>query len=434
LNPRLSPEVDAVFHIALAKQPEARFARISAFAEALRQALALPSTGTVTGSTDPTLIGTPPSSISNDVHTSLTLSMEEAQKGTHRVLTLPNGRHISVAVPPDAYNGQVLRLDGLGQPSSSGGPAGALLLKIAITQMETIPVITKREETAPTLAVASPPPLATYVVPPVSPQRHGIPVSVIVLLLVLVLVLGGGGFFYFTKVTSSHINQPNNGTTGSTRNLSSTPPPTATPTNQPTPTATTQSTGGGASNPYTHSGSLMLSDPLTSNNYVWDTGTNNHNASCQFTSQGFEVIQPAQGFFHGCIAKNTNFTNFVYEVQVNMISGDYAGILFCADKTQGTYYYFYIKPDGSYQLQIYSGDQSLSTLTSSSSSAITTGLPSTNLLAVVVQNGNISLYVNETRIATVSDTTYSHGQIGVFTGNDVNSAETIFSNVKVWQL
>ncbi|HVB21775.1 MAG TPA: protein kinase [Ktedonobacteraceae bacterium] len=436
LNPHLPPEVDAVFQIALAKQPEARFARISAFAEALRQALRLPATGTVTTSTDPTLIGISPASISNDVHTSLTLSMEEARKGTQRVLTLPNGRHISVAVPPDAYDGQVLRLDGLGQPSSSGGPVGALLLKIAITQVETIPVITTREETAPTLAMVSPPPPATYEAASVGRQRQGIPVSVAILLLVLVLVLAGGGFLYFTKAPSSQGNQPGTSTTGNTRNLSSTPQHTgtiaATPTNQPTATAT-KSTGG-VPNPYTQSGSLVLSDPLTSNNLGWDTGINNHNASCEFTSQGLQVIQPAQGFFHGCIAKNTDFTNFVYEVQMNMISGDYGGILFCANKTQGTYYYFYIKPGGNYLLQAFSGDSPVRALISGSSSAITTGLPSTNVLAVVVQNGNITLFVNQTRIISMSDATYTHGQIGVFTGNDTNSAETIFSNVKVWQL
>ncbi len=189
-------------------------------------------------------------------------------------------------------------------------------------------------------------------------------------------------------------------------------------------------------NPYTpaHNGTLVLDDALTSNNFAWDTGINSHNASCQFTSQGLDVTQPAQGFFHGCIAKNTDFTNFTYEVQMNMISGDYAGIIFCADKTQGTYYFFQIKPDGSYILKTVSGDQFQGTLTAGSSSAILTGLHSTNTLAVVVQNGTISLYVNETNIANVSDTTYTHGQIGVFTGNDTNAAETVFSRVRVWQL
>jgi serine/threonine protein kinase len=443
LNPRLSPDVDAVFRIALAKQPGARFANVSAFAEALRQALRLDPTGAKATGTDPTLRNIPPPPSGNDIHSSLTITIEEAQRGAHRELTLPNGRHISIVVPPDVFNGQVLRLEGLGQSSPYGGSAGALLLSIAISEMGTLPVISQQEELAKTLAVAPSPLPSSYDTSSASRSRRSFPArgAIMLLVLLLVIVLVGGGFLYFTKVNASNTHLPPTGNSPltpqptSTQSSAATPQPTATtgvtPVPQPTDTPPVQT---GASNPYTHSGSLALNDALTSNNLNWDTGTNNHNASCQFTSQGFEVIQPAQSFFHGCIAKNTDFTNFVYEVQMNMISGDYAGIIFCADKSQGTYYFFYIKPDGSYQLQIYSNDQLLRTLTSGSSSAITTGLPSNNLLAVVVQNGTISLYVNETSIATVNDATYTHGQIGVFTGNDTNSADTIFSNIRVWQL
>lgn len=289
-----------------------------------------------------------------------------------------------------------------------------------------------------------PPSSSPYGATPVAAgrERKGVSNSVVILLIVLVLVLGGGGYLFYTKANPSNTNLSNsNQSHTGTTNLTSTPQqtvttgatPSATPVNQPTAIPTAQPTSGGAPNPYTHSGSLALDDALTGNNYAWDTGTNSHNASCQFTSQGLEVTQPATGFFHGCIAKNTDFTNFTYEVQVNMIAGDYAGITFCADKAQGTYYFFYIKPDGSYALKLFSGDQAQSTLTSNSSSAIVTGLPSNNVLAVVVQNGTITLFVNQTNIAQVSDATYTHGQIGVFTGNDTNAAQTIFSHARVWQ-
>ena len=434
LNPKLPPEVDAVFGVALAKQPEARFASVSAFAEALRQALRLQSSGGITTIDAPTIVRTPPPPAGSDIHTSLAISMAEALTGSRRTLNFPDGRQISVAVPAGVYNGQLLRLEGLGHSSPYGGPAGALLLSIAITPTETIPAITNPEKLSQTIAVAPPPP------PPSLPgassssrQRQGFPASMVILLVVVALLVGlvGGGILYFSRLNSSNTNQGN---------LPSHPQNTVTagvtPTNRANTPATAQISPSVSvsSNPYTHSGTLVLNDPLTGNNYNWVTGTNNHNASCQFTTQGLDVTQPAQGFFHGCIAQNTHFSNFVYEVRVNMISGDYAGITFCADKAQGTYYFFYIKPDGHYVLEIFRGDQPQGTLTSSSSSAIITGLPSTNLLAVVVQNGNISLYVNETNIANVNDATYTQGQIGVFSGNDVNSAEAVFSNTRVWQL
>jgi serine/threonine protein kinase len=437
LNPKLPREVDAVFRVALAKQPEARFASVSAFAEALRQALRLQSTGAITAIDDATFVRTPPPSMGSDIHISLAISMAEALSGTRRTLTFPDGRQINVAVPPGTYHGQVLRLEGLGQPSPYAGPASALLLSIIITPAETIPAITNPEKLSQTIAVAPPPPSLSPSSPGTSSSsiRRGFPTSMVILLVVLALLVGlGGGFLYLTKGNQSNSNQTNSNPGSPTSQPQKTVTTGVTPQNQPDLTATAQANNGASSNPYTHSGSLALNDPLTTNNYSWDTGTNSHNASCQFTGHGFDVTQPTQQFFHGCIAKNTNFSNFVYEVQMNMIAGDYGGIIFCANKAQGTYYFFYIKPDGHYILQIYSGDQLQGTLTSGSSSAITTGLPSTNVLAVVVQNGNISLYVNQTNIASVSDTTYTQGQIGVFSGNDVNSAEAIFSNAKVWQL
>lgn len=444
LNPKLPPEVDAVIRVALAKQPEARFKSVSAFAEALRQALHLQSSGAIAKSDESTVVRTPPPTPGSDIHTSLAISTTEAQIGTQRTLNFADGRQMNVAVPPGVYDGQVLRLEGLGQPSPYGGPAGALLISIAIMATETIPAISRQEELAPTIAVAPPPPPSLFqasvpAATSVSRERQSLPTSIVILLVVLALLagLGGGGFLYFSRANSSNTNQGNtnlNNPANTPSGLQNTATTGVTPQNQPDPTATTQTNGGGSPNPYTNSGTLVLNDPLTNNNYNWDTGTNNHNASCQFTSQGLEVTQPAQGFFHGCIAKRTNFSNFVYEVQVNMTSGDYVGIIFCANKAQGTYYFFYIKPDGHYVLQIYSGDQPQGTLTSGSSSAITTGLPSTNVLAVVVQNGNIGLYVNQTNIASVTNASYTSGQIGVFSGNDQNAADAVFSNAKVWQL
>jgi hypothetical protein len=207
----------------------------------------------------------------------------------------------------------------------------------------------------------------------------------------------------------------------------------ATATAQANPTSPPNS----SSNPYPpNTGALVLNDPLVDNSkgYQWEQGKNSNNATCQFTANGLDVTQPRQGFFHGCVALNTDFTNFAYEVQMTMLSGDYAGIHFCIDKARGTYYFFYIKPTGDYELRTLSNDQFTGTLKSGASTAIHIGLNTSNLIAVVVQNGNINLYVNRTLLNSVSDSSYTHGTIGVYTGNDVNSAETVFSNAKVWSL
>src|SRR5260221_5476207 len=54
----------------------------------------------------------------------LRISPAEAQRGTDRMVNLPGGRQVTVTVPANASNGQVLDFPGLGEPSPSGGPAG----------------------------------------------------------------------------------------------------------------------------------------------------------------------------------------------------------------------------------------------------------------------------------------------------------------------
>ncbi len=126
-NPRIPGEIDAVLLRALAKRPDERFPSISAFArafqEAVQHASAASAPATWTGS---------------DIRATLAISTTEALSGASRTLTLPGGRSVTVPVPAGAYDGQVIRLEGQGEPSSGGGPAGALVLTLAIRQPEEV--------------------------------------------------------------------------------------------------------------------------------------------------------------------------------------------------------------------------------------------------------------------------------------------------------
>lgn len=388
LNPSLPSDVDSVFQRALAKKPEERFMSISAFANAFRLALLQESNSDAsTVISNPKIPGIP----KNDGPT---------------VISTPH-----IPPPPlvsNPYEATLRSTPPLQGSSFPGSPTN-----------ET-PIISRSQSNE------------------TNAQSHNFSRGIVVLLVLLVILVGvtSTGLLYFllTSKNSTPVTQTTTGT-GSTATTQATTNPTTQVNATPTPQATA-TTAPTSANPYTQSGTLVLNDPLTSNNrgYNWDEGKNNNNATCQFTGAGLDVTQPKTGYFHGCIAKATNFTNFVYEVQVNLVSGDYAGITFCANTANGSYYFFYIKTDGTYALKTFSGDQETGILTKSASSVIQTGLNSFNTLAVVVQNGTISLYVNQRLIDTVNDSTYSQGQIGVFAGNDVNFAEAVFSNAKVWTL
>jgi len=141
------------------------------------------------------------------------------------------------------------------------------------------------------------------------------------------------------------------------------------------------------------------------------------------------VIPPFPG-----AARATNFIDFAYQVQVTLVKDDQAGIIFRFDSLKATFYSFYITSEGTYALNIDNQQGFISQLASGSSSAIKTGPNQSNLVAVLARGSQIYLYVNGQYLASVRDSTYKNGAIGVIAEDDGHPTEALFSDAKVWKL
>ncbi len=184
-------------------------------------------------------------------------------------------------------------------------------------------------------------------------------------------------------------------------------------------------------------GQLALYDPLSDNSkgYGWDTGTTN-NGTCDFSAGAYHVSPAKTNFFYLCSSKASNYSNFAFEVQMNIIKGDCGGIIFRGDSVNGKFYFFDVCQNGSYSLYMYpdfSGTTSKE-LAGGSSAAIKMGLNQPQVVAVVAQGGTLILYINKQEIKSVTDTTFSQGQIGLVADSSSNPTEVVFSNAKVWKL
>jgi hypothetical protein len=71
-------------------------------------------------------------------------------------------------------------------------------------------------------------------------------------------------------------------------------------------------------------------------------------------------------------------------------------------------------------------------LAGGSSAAIATGLNQTNVIAVVAQGNTLSILVNKQKIASASDSSFSHGQIGLFADANSHPTEVAFNDARVW--
>ncbi|GAC1455504.1 MAG: hypothetical protein PVS3B3_08060 [Ktedonobacteraceae bacterium] len=392
LNQRVPTAVDGVVLSALAKRPEDRFPSVSAFAHALEQAIQRPAS---------LLISTPELLADGDLRATLLINKTEAEKGTLRTLTLPHGRRITVSVPKDAYDGQIIRLEGFSNVSPMGIPTGVLLLSIAISQIETGPSVSELAEqktTHPNFISNT----SKNAKVPIRGRRTAIanlPLrqkTVLLASLLLIIFLSSIGLFLRLRTSSVPIPYP------------------------------------------PLSGSLAIDDTLHDNTggYKWPDGISDGGGRCQFAQGAYHVVMTQEGALHYCTAGDTGISNYAYEVRMTIVTGDEGGIIFRADGLNGKFYYFRIGRDGSYALYLYIdmiGAHARS-LAADRSPAIHTGLNTPNLLAAVVRNDTLDLYVNNQPIISVKNSAYLYGQIGVAATSDTGLTEVVFSNAKVWVL
>ena len=205
--------------------------------------------------------------------------------------------------------------------------------------------------------------------------------------------------------------------------------PTLTPTASPT---TTPTASGTTSTVYPPSGwKLVPGDLLETGNGTWQEDT-----SCKFTADGYQISVSDRDKGYACLATNSDFTDFAFEVQMKIVIGYQGGMTFRSDpkkENAGNEYYFHIDRAGAYKLDIYDHYNRSKTLTSGMSTTFNSGLDQSNMIAVVAKENTITLYVNNQQIPSVNDNTYTHGRIGLIADtNDKPPTEVIYSNVKVW--
>ena len=200
-----------------------------------------------------------------------------------------------------------------------------------------------------------------------------------------------------------------------------------------------------APDPYTGQGTLALNDSLQANSGSGWSLSNNEEGQCFFADGTYRVRGIKSAFMKLCVAAETYFNDFTYEVRMQVVVGDCGGLGFRTTFPQ--LYYFVICQDGNYRFVRYDTKQSNKRIiVSGVSSAIQHGLKRTNVLAVVARGDSFTLYVNHRRLYQGTDEVYLDGQIGLLVHTcsltyltakpDVCSApvEAIFSDAKVWKM
>lgn len=262
--------------------------------------------------------------------------------------------------------------------------------------------------------------------PPVKKQRRA--ASVIGMLFLIICSVVGGTSFGNTMGTSSANAQMNTTATATTAQA------TATATEQVSVIDATATTLAMLPDPYLYQGTLALADPLNWAN-TWQESTNTGwGGQCRFLGVGYQISESVDGHFYNCNESNV-YQNFVFEVKMTVDQGDCGGLLLRESTDDSKFYFFNVCRDGTYNLYKYvsNSDSDSTMFKSASSSAIKLG-SQLNTIAVVANGSHFDLYVNEQKIVSISDGSYSQGTIGLVAADSSQATTVTYQDVRIWTI
>lgn len=347
------------------------------------------------------------------------------------------------ATPPNAY-----------RPGTPSGP-GWSVDPAAPTQQYSFP--------PPQPGAYGPPPVRpaynsgeAYGAPPAGgpPPRRGLSRGVVILLaaLAVLLVLSGIGLVYYSAVfrpAQLHAEATGTAQTQQTQAANATATANAQTTGtavavaNATATANAQATAvvvatqTALQNIYNTAtgGTPALSDSLANNSSSnWDVNQAQGGGGCGFSGGAYHASLNNKGYYFPCMANNTNFSNFAYQVQMNIVSGSAGGVIFRGNNNSSKFYVLTVDTGGNYLLFTTSSTSQSSTLLSGTAPSFKQNNGQTNLLTVIARGTSIYIYINKQYVGSVTDSTYSSGQIGVVVDAHNGSTNVAFSNARVWRL
>ena len=185
------------------------------------------------------------------------------------------------------------------------------------------------------------------------------------------------------------------------------------------------------------SGSPVINDPLTNQEQsFWGTLTQDDGiGGCAFRGGAYHAREADPGKTFHCAASGL-YSNFAFQVQMTIITGDTGGMVFRLDSANAKFYRLRIDQAGTYGFLIYTGNTAapIKFLQEGHIPAFNSGPGQSNLITIIARNTDFYLFVNKKYNTTVIDSSYSLGQIGLSVGDHSNPTEVAFNNAQVWNL
>ena len=177
---------------------------------------------------------------------------------------------------------------------------------------------------------------------------------------------------------------------------------------------------------------VLFSDDFSDEVGVWDIWSD-EDGSVFYKTGWLHVVDYTDAFTTATWA-HQHFTDFILEVETKLVGGTDNNwhIVLCRYQADNNYYSFDISADGYYCIEKSINGNVTVLVAPTQSSYINQGVNAVNLIHIECIGSNLSLSVNGHVLRTVTDTTFSGGDIALGAASfEASSTEIAFDNITV---
>jgi hypothetical protein len=158
-------------------------------------------------------------------------------------------------------------------------------------------------------------------------------------------------------------------------------------------------------------------------------------SGCELATDGLHVHLIEQQNLFSCTSGRGRFSNFAFQIDMRILTGDGGGIMFRGDTQAGNYYYINVSSDGVWRIFLRQKDQIAAELAEGTAvSSYRSGWQKKNTLTLIAQGTQIYFYINQKFATTVQDSTYTEGDLGVLAYETTVQANVVYTNARIWRL
>ena len=178
--------------------------------------------------------------------------------------------------------------------------------------------------------------------------------------------------------------------------------------------------------------------PLTNQDKRWDTGQPYGKLGhCLFQNQGYSVDMTLDDHYYPCYLE-TPLKDFMFQVQMQIKSGDAGGIIFRDDKKRTDFYYLYLSTTGTYTLNYWANG------TGSTVDKLMLGVSGdfyhdqvqkrVSVVTLLARGSDLSIYIDDKYVDHIDDNRRGSGRIALTAHKLLNDTEVLYKQVHVWTL